>query len=190
MRRKPVTLAILSTCLLLSACVSTWDYPDGAVSSSSKTYEISFPDGWSYLPTDGGKTLLSSYDGPLLQVIRVVEYDLAEKLPYSEQSVSKDISVEELGDILFQEYFKTPGVTGPTLESAAPSSIDDAEGVEIVYSHSNDAGLRYRSIARGAIKENTLYVIEYSAPTRHYFEKFDDNVEVTVNSFKFTKSQR
>lgn len=188
MRSKPLTLALLPAILFLTGCISTWDYPEGPVSSSSKSYTIDFPEGWSYL--DGGKTLQSTFDGPLLQVIRVREYDLEDELPYSEETVASDTAIEDLGDILFQEFYKTPGLTGPSLESAGPAQIDSVEGVEITFSFSNDDGLRYRSIARAAIKDQALYVIEYSAPIRHYFERYDDRLPRTIDSFKFaTKSK-
>jgi len=189
MHRKTLQFAISLIFLSFSACVSTWDYPDGKVSSTSKTYTLDFPKGWTYLPTEGGRGLLSTFDGPLLQSIKVNEYDLSKELPYSKETIPNDIAIEDLSDALFQEYFKTPGLTGPTLESAAPAKLDQIDGVEIVFSYSNEEGLRYRAVSRAVIKDGTLYVIKFSAPTRHYFERYDDNLAATIESFVFTKSK-
>lgn len=192
MRRTPlpIIVSLSAALLLLGGCVTTWTYPTGPVASASKDYTVRLPEGWTYLPVEGGSALLSTYDGPLLQAIRISEYKLSDELPYSKEKLSSTLAAEDLGDALFQEYFKTPGVTGPTLESASPAQIDAIEGVEIVYSYSNEDGLRYRSIARAAIRKGKLYVINYSAPVRHYFERYDDKVGGTVDSFSFSNSAK
>lgn len=190
MRKAAITInCILAGLLLfLTACTTTWSYSDGPVSANGNRYTVSLPQGWTYLPVNGGTALLATHDGPELQAIRVLEYDLAEELPYSKNRIKADISVMDLTDAVFQEIFKSPGVNGPTLESAGPSKLDDTNGFKIVYSFSNEEGLRYRGLGTGAIRNNRLFIVTYSAPIRHYFERYDDSVDNTVASFRFSKS--
>lgn len=187
MRKAAITIncAIAASLLFLSACTTTWSYSDGPVSASGNRYSISLPQGWTYIPLEGRTQLLATHDGPELQAYRVLEYDLSEELPYSKNMIQADISIMNLTDAVFKEIFKSPGINGPTLESAGPGKLDTADGFEMVYSYSNEEGLRYRGLSTGAIRGDRLYIVTYSAPVRHYFDRYDDTVDKTLASFKF-----
>ncbi len=139
------------------------------------------------MPLPGGDTLMATYDGPNLQVIRVICYDLREEMPYSKNKLASDLSSEDLADAIFQEIFKEPGVNGPVLEMAGPGSLDGVGGAQVVYSYTNDEGLRYRGNAIAAIYSKHLYVVLFAAPVRHYYELYDDVIDRSVESFRFTK---
>ena len=189
MRRKTLTLASLTLaalCLLQVGCeTTTWKYPEGPVVAKDKSYSVSIPNGWTYLPLDNRGSLIATLDGPALQSIRIHAFDLKDELPHAKEKLTPEMNAEQLVDTYYRDAFKDPNKKGVTMERAGPAKLGNVDGFEITYTYTIEGGLRYREFTTGAIRGNKLVTLTFRAPTRHYYERDDDVVPNALATFTF-----
>jgi len=188
MRSSPVRTILLASlgvwALLLSACVTTWDYPNGPVNSPSKLYTVQLPAKWAWLPTTEPPGFVATFDGPSLQAIQVVEYDLKKDLPHAKERINASMPIERQADLYYKEVFNDPAHQAVTMEQIGPSELGGQAGFELTYTYTSAANVKYRAQVRGAIVQNKLVTLEFRAPVRHYYDRYDDDLAKVVSSFK------
>jgi hypothetical protein len=164
--------ALVLTLLLLSGCATTWvKVDDSGRNYRSEHYSVTLPTGWLRLESDN--TLILSRDGILLQIISI-QYRPHEN---TFEKIEKDSSVtmlpSELAQLTIAELKASQDDGLPSLEilSNTPVELAGYTGFDIHLRYKTDAGLRMDVEMRGVVDESGFYLLKYSAPTLHYFER-------------------
>ncbi len=171
--------------LLLSGCVTTWQYSEAPVVSANKLYAVTVPKGWACLANDGQGNILATRDGISLQLIQVSSADIANELPFAKEKARPDMSAEQLVDLYYKDVFKNPSHQAVEMERAGPAQLGGVDGFELIFTYTADGGLRYRAHATGAVKGEKLVTMTYRAPTRYYYERDDDVLPAALAGFRF-----
>lgn len=164
-------LSILSLLLFLHGCATTWQPTNGIAQSYKKAYSANLPSGWIFRTSSYEDSMELTRDGLPLQAIRIYRHELSEPLPLSEKTIDARIGPEQLAEALLSESKSNTALANVAMTSLAPISIDGTDGSLIEYSFSNASGLKYSVSLAAIIKGEFLYLFDYTAPQRHYFEK-------------------
>lgn len=70
------------------------------------------------------------------------------------------------------------------MEQIGPSELGGQPAFELTYSYTSAANVKYRARVRGAIIKNKLVTVEFRAPVRHYYDRYDDDLAKVISSFK------
>jgi hypothetical protein len=158
--------------LLLPGCAMTWVKVDNAGKHyQDENYSVTLPIGW--LRLDSNDSLILSKDGILLQHIGI-QYRLHEKaFEKIEKNSSSTMLPSELAELTIAEFKATQDEGLPSLEILhnTPVELAGHTGFSIHLRYKTDTGLRFDMLLRGVVDENGFYLIKYSAPTLHYFER-------------------
>jgi hypothetical protein len=177
--------AILLVLLLLSGCTPTWvKVDDTGRNYSSEHYSVTLPAGWLRVESDG--ILILSKDGILLQVISIQyrqHQDAFEKLG---KDASTTMLPSELAQLAIAELKASQGEGLPSLEILrnAPVELAGHTGFDIHLRYKTDAGLRMDMEMRGVVDDSGFYLLKYSAPTLHYFERDRQVYETLTESLQ------
>jgi hypothetical protein len=172
--------AILLVLLLLSGCTPTWvKVDDTGRNYSSEHYSVTLPAGWLRVESDG--ILILSKDGILLQLISIQFRPHENAFEKIEKDASASMLPSELAQLAIAELKASQDDSLPSLEVLrnAPVEIAGRTGFDIHLRYKTDAGLRMDMEMRGVVDDSGLYLLKYSAPTLHYFER-DRQTYVTV----------
>ena len=171
--------------LLLSGCATTWVKVDDAGRHyQDENYSAMLPAGW--LRFESGDSLILSKDGILLQYISIQFRPHEKAFEKIEKDSSSTMLPSELAELTIAEFKATQDGGLPSLEILrnAPVEIAGYTGFDIHFRYKTEAGLRMDMLLRGVIDESGFYLIKYSAPTLHYFERDRQTYESLTESLQ------
>jgi hypothetical protein len=169
---KTPSWAIVVVLLLLSGCAPTWvKVDDSGRNYSGEHYSVTLPGGWLRLESDD--SLILSKDGILLQLISIQFRPHENTFEKIEKDSSANMLPSELAQLAIAELKASQDDSLPSLEILrnAPLEIAGRTGFDIHLRYKTDAGLRMDMEMRGVVDANGFYLLKYSAPTLHYFER-------------------
>jgi hypothetical protein len=172
--------ALVLILLLLSGCAATWvKVDDTGQDYRGEHYNVTLPTGW--LRLESNNILILSRDGILLQIISVQYRPHENAFEKIEKDSSANMLPSELAQLTIAELKATQEDGLPSLEILrnAPVEIAGHTGFDIHLRYKTKAGLRMDTEMRGVVDESGFYLIKYSAPTLHYFER-DRQAYVTL----------
>lgn len=174
--------------LLIAGCsIPTWQPVAGPVQSPKGGFSVQLPQGWAYLNASGADAVISSREGPGLQHIRAWVHPLADPMPNSKDTVSSDMTTEQLADAVYEEMVEVEGADLMEIASVAPATLAGNDGFRLEYTFTHTGGPKCRSVLFGAIKGDSLYLIVYRAPARFYFDRDLADFEKAVQSLTILK---
>ena len=179
-----VTLVLLLL-LLLSGCATTWVKVDDAGRRyQDEHYSATLPTGW--LRLESNDSLILSKDGILLQYISIQYRPHAKAFEKLEKNSSSTMLPSELAELTIAEFKATQEEGLPSLEILhnAPIKLAGYTGFDIHLRYKTDAGLRIDMLLRGVVDESGFYLVKYSAPTLHYFERDRQTYEYLTESLQ------
>ena len=171
--------------LLLSGCVSTWVKVDDVDRHyQGEHYSATLPVGW--LRIEGEDNLILSRDGIMLQFISIQFRPHEQAFEKLEKDSSPSMLPSELAELTIAEFKATQEEGLPSLEilSNAPVEIAGRTGFGIHLRYKTDAGLRIDMLLRGVVDDSGYYLVKYSAPTLHYFERDRQTCEAVTESLQ------
>lgn len=171
--------------LLLSACATTWVRVDDAGRHyQGDHYNVTLPAGWLRLESDD--SLVLSKDGILLQSISIQFRPHSKAFEKIEKDSSSSMLPSELAELTIAEFKATQEEGLPSLEILhnAPVEIAGHTGFGILLQYKTDSGLRMSMLLRGVVDASGFYLIKYSAPTLHYFERDRQTYESLTESLQ------
>jgi hypothetical protein len=171
--------------LLLSGCATTWVKVDDAGRHyQDEHYSATLPAGW--LRLESGDSLILSKDGILLQYISIQFRPHAKAFEKIEKDSSSTMLPSELAELTIAEFKAAQNDGLPSLEILrnAPVEIAGHTGFDIHFRYKTDAGLRMDMLLRGVVDESGFYLVKYSAPTLHYFERDRQSYESLTESLQ------
>ena len=177
-----ITLTIL---LILTGCATTWVKVDNAGKHyQNQHYSVTLPIGWLHL--DSNDSLILSKDGILLQYISIQYRPHEKAFEKIEKNSSSTMLPSELAELTIAEFKATQDEGLPSLEILhnTPVELAGHTGFGIHLRYKTDAGLRIDMLLRGVVDESGFYLVKYSAPTLHYFERDLQTYDSLTESLK------
>ena len=181
----------LAASLLLAGCATVggtlWsDVPVTATQHRYAPCSIVLPPGWAYLQTrtDSGDVLVATDTGTSLQSIRVVHRANRKAFPSIEKGATPAMSVEELAQRFIEDTTSRFAMDVVEVLNNQPVTLDGHEGFRVHWRYQIE-NLRYQAVALGAIRADGFYLVIYNAPTLHYFDRYREDFEAAVRTFRF-----
>ncbi|MDH3934775.1 MAG: hypothetical protein OEU62_06375 [Gammaproteobacteria bacterium] len=179
---RSITLLLL---ILLTGCATSWIKVDDASRRyQADHYSATLPTGW--LLFDSKDSIVLSKDGVLLQYISI-QFRLHEKaFEKIEKDSSSTMLPSELAELTIAEFKASQDDGLPSMEILhnAPVNLAGHTGFDIHLRYKTDEGLRVDTLLRGIVDENGFYLIKYSAPTLHYFERDRQTYNAVAESLR------
>jgi hypothetical protein len=184
-RQKTVLLVVL----LLTGCAQYQLVNAGDSVAMGDAFTMKPQRAWSRI--DHGHIELWTVDGPLLEQVVVYKglkdgQDLLIPNPLGEKAedfptFQKEMTALEVRDLLEATFSRAQEVDVQTFEMK-PWKFADADGFRFEYTFTTKSGLRKRGFTVGAIHDERLFMIVFSAAEIYYFDKYADELEKLVSS--------
>lgn len=171
--------------LVLAGCATTWIKVDDAGRSyKNEHYSSTLPAGWMRLESDDG--LVLSKDGILLQYISILFRPHKKAFQEIEKDTSPAMLPSELAELTIAEIKagQDEGLPSLRILRNEPAEIAGQTGFGIHLQYKTTDGLRMEMLLRGVVNDNGFYLIKYSAPTLHYFNRDRQVYETLVESIQ------
>ena len=184
---------VLLVILLLTGCVQYQLVNAGDSVALGDAFTVKPQREWSRL--DLGHVETWTVDGPLLEQVVVYKglkdgQDLLIPNPLRGEEEKEDIptfrkemTVLEVRDLLEATFARVEEVEVQSLQMK-PWKFADTDGFRFDYTFTSKSGLRKRGFTVGAIHDERLYMIVFSAAELYYFEEFSDELERLVSSIE------
>ena len=182
MKRLLTTIVMLVT---LTGCQTLWQRIDMKNATyKSGRYAVELPMEWVRIETD--KALIVTRDGISIQRLTIRHRPHDEAFKKTGQSSAADMLPSELADRYIAEMRATDEYGLPSLEVLAnrPVLIDGRIGFALHVRFLSDDGLRYERLTQGFADDNGLYLLDYQAPSLHFFERDRATFDKLVGSFR------
>jgi hypothetical protein len=182
---KPAAGIIVLVLVLLSGCAPAWvRVDDTGRDYRDEHYSVTLPVGWLRLESDD--SLILSKDGILLQIISIQFRPHKNTFEKIEKDSSTSMLPSELAQLAIAELKASQSNSLPSLEILrnAPVELAGHTGFDIHLRYKTDAGLRMDMEMRGVVDNSGFYLLKFSAPTLHYFERDRQTFETLTESLQ------
>jgi len=179
------TGTIVLVLVLLSGCAPAWvRVDDSGRNYRGEHYSVTLPVGWMRLESDA--SLILSKDGILLQVISIQYRPHKNAFEKIEKDASTTMLPSELAQLAIAELKASQDDSLPSLEILrnAPIELAGHTGFDIHLRYKTDAGLRMDMAMRGVVDDSGFYLLKFSAPTLHYYERDRQTFETLTESLQ------
>ena len=176
---------IVLVLVLLSGCAPTWvKVDDSGRNYRGEHYSVTLPVGWMLLKHDDSLTL--SRDGILLQVISIQFRQHKNAFEKIAKDSSTSMLPSELAQLAIAELRASQDDGLPSLEilGNVPVELAGYTGFDIHLRYKTDTGLRMDMVMRGVVDNNGFYLLKYSAPTLHYYDRDRQTFETLSESLQ------
>jgi hypothetical protein len=184
--RKLLLISALVVVALLSGC-QMWNPGGTRVSGKNDAFSIVPPAGWMYA-TSLGPGLIASKEGLVLQNLVVEQFDLTKPLPNSKRTLSATLAPFEAAEAVLDDLRANRELLGFDVKENTPTTVAGQPGFKIVFSYRTKDRLHLTEARYGTIADQKLWIVRYSAPARHYFERDLPVFEEAVRSFQLKKT--
>lgn len=185
MRNHPLILALSTATLLLSGC-QVWQPGGTPITGKDNAFTITPPSGWLYA-TSIGPDLLASKEGLVLQNLVVRHHELSKPLTHSKRSLTATLAPFEAAEAVVDDLRADHDLLGFELRENTPVTVGGRPGFKLVFSYRTKDRLNLTEIRYGAISGPNLWLVTYTAPSRHYFDLDLPAFETTVKSLQLGK---
>ena len=168
--------------LLLASCVPAWQVVTPEVVKVGNS-TLRLPQTWLYL-NQNGDSILASTDGPFIQTIHagLESYDRA--FITTEQFVSENTLLLEVMDYYIAEIQEFNSEVQYDVVSREAIRLSDTDAFKVTLEYKTQLGLRVRQQFVGLNHADGMYLLSYSAPVIHYFDKNLSDFNYVVSSFQ------
>lgn len=162
-------LLILVVSLFITGCAKWQEVKkDQEISAHKLSFAVN-EENWYSLK--GEKNYLITKDGVFLQKISLNVLNLEQGLSKSKKTIPSDILSHELAELIIEELRLSNEKNSFNLISNTPEQLNIAEAVQIIY-HIKDINENViKTNSSYFIFDNSLYLLSYSAPEQHFYEK-------------------
>jgi hypothetical protein len=153
----------------------------GVFIDEQNNYSIAFPDSW-HSTRNGNNRLLVTRQGWDLQSICVERFLVNDGLPNTKKIISDKMILPDQAQSMIDCIRNSPNLTRFVLQSNKPAMLSGKSAFRIEYSY-GEGDLTYQCICYGQVRGEWLYVVQYYAPLRYYFEITLNDFEKSVKTF-------
>lgn len=178
------SLFALVLVLWLSGCAVWTHHPESAtVADPSGRFSIQVPAGWvrNNLASD---QILITRDGPHTQQIALARHDFDKAFPKLKKKVDAKTLPTELAELTIAEMKNHDFMANLSVVENQPARLGTLLGFRLHVRFKTQAGLKVDRLTYGAVGERCVFMLSYTAPQLHYFERDLPVFERVVGSFK------
>lgn len=183
---RKLLLLISAGTLLLSGCV-TWQPGGQRYTAGRGAYSLTPPAGWMFIEQPAGR-VLATRDGLILQQVTVQGLALKDPLPGSKRVLTAGLTPFELAEAVADDLRADHSLLSIEILKNEPAQVGKHDGFKLVVSYQTKDRLRITQSIYGCIDQSKLYLLRFTAPSRHYFERDLASFEAAVQSFQFGQS--
>jgi hypothetical protein len=170
--------------LLSMACIPYWSQAGGLYTAPSNEFTAVLPQGWMKARD---KELLATRDGPLLQRIYSKTARFGEPQKQTNKAVTKGMLPAEAAEIVRDEILSEGAAQRLVVLENLPARLDGRPGFKLVFAYKGAEGLHMKGLLYGAVGDDALYGLGYTAPERYYFDHDLPAFEQVRASFRMTR---
>jgi hypothetical protein len=174
--------------LLFAGCAPArpWVRAEKLYANPSQGFSVELPDNW--MRAGRVEYLIATRDGFPLQSIFIRRFDInKEPLKNTKKALQKDMLPQEVAEVVLDDTISASSFSDVKMEENMPMMLSGVPGFKLVFTFKNGSGLNMKSIICGCLKDESLLVVRYSAPVRHYFDSDLGTFEKVLRSFKTEK---
>lgn len=151
------------------------------------SYALEIPNGWiqhalQRWPNDLDLTV----NGLSLERIRVLKYPANNAFPKTHKAAKADMLTIDLAELTIAELKVSEHQSALTVLENTPANIAGKAAFRLLYTQKDADGLLRRTLLYGALHKGNFYVLLYSAPQLHYFDKYLSDFQQLFSSFRFS----
>lgn len=167
--------------ILLTGCVSGWRLTEGTFDSS--TYSIKTPVNW--YEVSKGDHVFFTFHGRELEGITVHKFDWGDSLREAQVILKKTMLIDEYPKVFLADLLASGTINNFKMVEQSVITLDSLPAVKITYTFNKFSPHTMKSITVFSPHSEGLFIIDYTAPERYYFDKFKTGFDLILNSFKF-----
>lgn len=146
-------------------------------------FSSKLPIGWVKYASPGNVLSLTK-DGEYLQNISIGKTKTGRELPNTKRKVTEDLLLQELAQIMIDEFSLTEGIASFEVMSQRPANIAGVDAFQLEFKYSNTDLVKYHGIIYGFIYKKKYYEIEYRALEQHYHAESVSEIDSFIKNFK------
>lgn len=176
----------LATLLLVSGC-QVWQPGGTAFTAEKNVFSLTVPSGWNFTTKAVGgphTDLLATKDGVFLQRLVVEHHLLKDPLPNSKRTLTAQMSPFEIAEAVIDDLRTSRALQHFEVNENTPATVGGQPGFKLLLQFQNSDNLRLAEIRYGSLIGDRLYVLRFTAPARHYFERDLATIEEAARSFR------
>jgi hypothetical protein len=177
---RPFQIFFLALAVLAHGCATIWEPVPEVLAAQS--WSLMPPDGWMRLTTQTYEML--SRDGPYLQYIFIQEQSLQQELRNSRQKITPAMLPHEAAAVIVDTLKSDRRIRNFHLLKNSPAMLGGKMGFRLIYTYTDDQGVKIKCDYYGVILQKTFFNIRYTAAHRHYFDKDIDLFQQTLASLR------
>jgi len=170
--------------VVIMGCVSYWNRTGGPYQAKDRRYQVELPENWMQFTLTQDRSLLMTRDGVLLQNISIRNFANDKPLEHTKKKIRPDMLSQELAEVIIDDFESDNAISRFEVLELTPVDIDGHSGFRVLFSFQAVNGLKQRSVCYGFMADARVYLIRYTAASRHYFAVDLDTFEQVVKSFK------
>jgi len=174
--------------VVIVGCVSYWSRTGGPYQARDRRYTVELPENWMQFTQTQDRSLLITRDGVLLQSITIRNFASEKPLTHTKKKIRSDMLSQELAEVIIDDFESDNAVGRFEVQELTPADIGGHPGFRILFSLQTVDGLKQRSVCYGFMADDRVYLIRYTAASRHYFAIDLDTFEQVVKSFKLLQT--
>jgi len=175
----------------LNGCAATpFTIENGNLYSKTMDFSTEIPRaGWHSIYFRGRDNLLHLHNKEFTNVRIIFEkypHDL--KLQHIKKNLSKDMALEKVAELFLKNKPFQPGVNDLKPISNGATQINGQPGYKSIFTYKDNNNLRIKMTFRFFFEKDSIYILSFAAPKRHYYDKFLSDFEKVVAHFQLGKS--
>ncbi|WP_286239584.1 hypothetical protein [Neptuniibacter halophilus] len=179
-------IIVVALALMLAGCQAFTRLPDAesSVRNGAGSFEVRVPGGWVQYNSSVPGELIITKDGLSLQKIGFIQTELEKPFAALEIKLAENALITEIAEHYIEDY--KARLAGATVEqeSLEPVMLLGEDGFKMHLNAVTTAGLEYKILVYGTLKDKRFYSMSYQAPALYFFDKELAEFEAMAGSFR------
>lgn len=179
--KKIISILLLS--VFLAGCALWTKVETSQVAADDNSFTVDLPVGWmrAGFVRDG---IRITRDGMGLENIGIAKYAYDKAFKKIEKKITDGMLPSEISELAIAEIKTVSGLTNLVVVDNKPVTIEGSPGFRLHLNFKTERGLQYERVIYGFTHDKALYVMDYQAPSLHYFPQHIKTFERVVDSFR------
>jgi hypothetical protein len=169
---------------VVTSCVS-WSATTGNFTSQSLGISTATPLDWYQI--SNGEVGIFTRNGKQLESITIETIPSGDTLRGIGKAIDKRVLLHEIPRFFLNNYSVTNLIFDVRVIREELVNLDSLPAANIEYTYNTAGRVRMRSTTLFCVRDDRIYVVDYSAPERFYYDAYRANYEKMVASLRFLR---